>query len=108
MAFVIAAVSDGLSFALTFVPPAQWGIDLVTALLLFLLLGRKWAILPGLIVEAIPGVNVFPLWLLVVASIAIWGAIGRPRKGETDTPDLPPMLRRLSSRLSRVDEKENK
>ena len=80
VAFAVAAISDALSFALTMAPPMQWGVDLVTALLLFLLLGRKWAILPGLIAEAIPGLNVFPFWLLVVGSIAIWGVIRRPEK----------------------------
>jgi hypothetical protein len=78
-AFVVAAISDGLSFWLVIAPPLQWAVDLVTALLLFFLLGRKWVILPGLIAEAIPGLNVFPFWLLVVGSIATWGAIRRPQ-----------------------------
>ena len=82
MAFVVAAISDALSFALTFAPPVQWGIDIITALLLFLLLGRQWAILPGLIAEAIPGLYIFPFWVLVVGSIAIWGAIRQPRRTE--------------------------
>jgi hypothetical protein len=78
-AFAFAAISDGLSFWLVIAPPVQWAVDLVTALLLFLLLGRKWMILPGLIAEAIPGLNIFPFWLLVVGSIATWGAIRRPQ-----------------------------
>jgi hypothetical protein len=78
-AFAVAAISDGLSFWLVIAPPVQWAVDLVTALLLFLLLGRKWMILPGLIAEAIPGLNIFPFWLLVVGSIATWGAIRRPQ-----------------------------
>ncbi len=78
-AFVVAAISDGLSFWLVIAPPVQWAVDLVTALLLFLLLGRKWVILPGLIAEAIPGLNIFPFWLLVVGSVATWGAIRRPQ-----------------------------
>jgi hypothetical protein len=69
-AFAVAAISDGLSFWLVIALPVQWAVDLVTALLLFLLLGRKWVILPGLIAEAIPGLNIFPFWLLVVGSIA--------------------------------------
>ena len=36
--------------------------------------------LPGLIAEAIPGVAVFPVWLLVVVSIALWGEITRPAR----------------------------
>ena len=47
----------------------QWVIDLATALLLFLILGRRWMLLPGLIAEAIPGMGVFPVWVLVVLSI---------------------------------------
>ena len=78
-AFAVAAISDGLSFWLVIALPVQWAVDLVTALLLFLLLGRKWVILPGLIAEAIPGLNIFPFWLLVVGSVATWGAIRQPQ-----------------------------
>jgi hypothetical protein len=49
----------------------------VTAFLLFLILGRQWLILPGLIAEAIPGLAVFPFWILVVGSIAVWGKISK-------------------------------
>src|SRR5262245_66325985 len=75
LAFLVAAVSDVVSYATAFVPPVQWAVDLVTALLLFVLLGRRWAILPGLVAEAIPGVAVFPVWLLVVTSVVLWGEI---------------------------------
>ena len=78
LAFLVAAVSDIVSYGTAFVPPVQWTVDLVTALLLFVLLGRRWAILPGLVAEAIPGVAMFPVWLLVVASVALWGEIKRP------------------------------
>jgi hypothetical protein len=56
-------------------PPMQWLIDVVTAVLLFLVLGRRWAILPGLIAEAIPGMGVFPVWILVVLSIIVYDDI---------------------------------
>jgi hypothetical protein len=62
---------------LEFVPPLQWTLDVVTAYLLFLILGRQWLILPGLIAEAIPGLALFPFWVLVVGSIAIWGKIAK-------------------------------
>lgn len=77
-AFAVAAVSDVLSASLTFLAPVQWGVDLVTAGLLFLLLGRRWLLLPGLVAEAIPGLAVFPAWILVVGSIAVWGSVGKP------------------------------
>jgi len=50
----------------------QWTVDLITASLLFLVLGRRWAILPGLVAEAIPGLAAFPVWVLVVLSIVVY------------------------------------
>ena len=73
LAFTIAALADGLSLFLTLTPPVQWAVDLVTAILLFWVLGRQWILLPGLIMEAIPGLYVFPFWVIVVGSVAIWG-----------------------------------
>lgn len=72
-AFAVALVSDFLSTGLEIIPPLQWALDIVTALLLFLILGRQWLLLPALIAEAIPGVAVFPFWVLVVVSIVTWG-----------------------------------
>jgi hypothetical protein len=80
MALVVAAISDLLSLWLEFVPPLQWAVDVATAGLLFLILGRQWLILPGLIAEAIPGLAVFPFWVLVVGSIGVWGKISAKRK----------------------------
>jgi hypothetical protein len=73
LAFIMAALADGLSFFLTFTPPVQWAIDLVTAILLFVVLGWQWILLPGLIMEAIPGLYIFPFWVLVVGAVAMWG-----------------------------------
>jgi hypothetical protein len=88
LAFLIAAASDVLSFFATFAPPMQWVIDLATALLLFLILGRRWAILPGLIAEAIPGMGVFPVWVLVVVSILLYDDI-KARKHKPGLPAAP-------------------
>jgi hypothetical protein len=77
MAFGVAALSDVLSLGTELVPPVQWTVDLITASLLFLILGRRWAILPGLIAEAIPGLAAFPVWVLVVLSIILYDDIGR-------------------------------
>jgi hypothetical protein len=75
IAFAVAAVSDFFSIWTEFAPPLQWAVDLGTAFLLFLILGRRWALLPGLIAEAIPGMGVFPVWVLVVLSIAVYDGI---------------------------------
>ena len=80
LAFGIAAVSDVFSIWLTFAPPFQWALDLATAFALFLILGRRWALLPGLVAEAIPGMGVFPVWVLVVLSIIIYDGIKKPAK----------------------------
>jgi len=81
LAFTIAALADGLGFFFTFMPPLQWAADLVTAILLFMVLGRQWILLPGLIMEAIPGLYVFPFWVLVVGSVAMWGTVRKKLKG---------------------------
>ena len=73
LAFAIAGVSDAISAFATFVPPVEWGVDIVTAILLFMVLGWRWLLLPPLILEAIPGVGALPLWVLVVGAIAVFG-----------------------------------
>jgi hypothetical protein len=75
LAFLVAGASDIASYGTIFVPPVQWAVDTATALLLFMILGWQWALLPGLVAEAIPGVAVFPVWTLVVAAVALWGRI---------------------------------
>lgn len=73
LAFSMAVLADGLSVFLTLTPPVQWAADLLTAIVLFMVLGRQWILLPGLIMEAIPGIYVFPFWVLVVGAVAMWG-----------------------------------
>ena len=78
VAFAIAGISDAIGAFTTPLPPIGWVVDLATALLLFVVLGRQWLLLPGLALEAIPGLDVFPFWLLVVGAIAVLGT-PRPR-----------------------------
>ena len=80
LAFGVAAVSDAASFWLTFAPPFEWALDMATAFALFLILGRRWALLPGLVAEAIPGMGIFPVWILVVASILVYDGIKKPAR----------------------------
>ena len=76
IAIAIAGISDTIGTFATPLPPIVWLVDLGTALLLFMVLGRQWLLLPGLALEAIPGLGVLPLWLLVVGTIAV---LGTPR-----------------------------
>jgi hypothetical protein len=76
LAFAIAGISDAIGAFVSPLPPIGWVVDLGTALLLFIVLGRQWLLLPGLALEAIPGLGVLPFWLLVVGAIAV---LGTPR-----------------------------
>jgi hypothetical protein len=78
VAFTLAALADGVSIFLALTPPLEWAVDLATAILLFMVLGRQWILLPGLILEAIPGLYIFPFWVIVVAAVAKWGK-ARPK-----------------------------
>jgi len=82
IALSAAAASDALSIWITFAPPFQWALDVATALLLFVIFGRRWVLLPGLVMEAIPGMGVFPWWVLVVLSIILYDEIKKPRKAQ--------------------------
>ena len=80
-AFAIAGASDVIGGFASLAPPIGWAIDVVTATLLFVVLGWQWLLLPGLVLEAIPGVGVLPFWLLVVGAIAVLGT-PRPQIGQ--------------------------
>jgi hypothetical protein len=81
VAFAIAGVSDAIGAFATPLPPIVWAVDISTALLLFIVLGRQWLLLPGLALEAIPGLGALPFWLLVVTAIAFLGT-PRPKLGQ--------------------------
>jgi hypothetical protein len=73
LAFAIAAISDVIGVFVTLAPPLVWVVDGVTVVLLFAVLGRQWLLLPGLVMEAIPGLAVLPFWLVVVGGVVMWG-----------------------------------
>ncbi|MDA1261953.1 MAG: hypothetical protein O3B75_03545 [Planctomycetota bacterium] len=76
LALAIALVSDGFSFFLSptvVAQPLVIGIDLVTAILIWLALGRPILLFAVFLAEAIPGVGMIPLWTMVVAVLATTG-----------------------------------
>lgn len=79
IAFAVAAASDVLAMWTVIAPPLQVALDFATAIILFVILGRRWALLPGLVAEAIPGMGVFPVWVLVVLSIILYDGIKKPK-----------------------------
>ncbi|HEY1362922.1 MAG TPA: hypothetical protein VGF60_11830 [Xanthobacteraceae bacterium] len=76
LAFAVAGIADAIGAFAALLPPIVWVVDLATAVLLFLILGRQWLLLPGLALEAVPGLGVLPFWLLVVGAIVV---LGTPR-----------------------------
>ena len=86
----VALVSDLLSVGFEFVPPLQIAIDVATALALWFLCGWRWPLLPALIVEAIPGLSLFPTWSLVVGTLPLLpGTQDRPEVTETGRIAVP-------------------
>ncbi len=81
LAVLIAGASDVIGAFANLAPPIGWAVDIVTAALLFAVLGWQWLLLPGLVLEAIPGLGVLPFWLLVVGAIAVLGT-PRPKLGQ--------------------------
>lgn len=75
-ALVIALLSDAMGFGVMWWPPVLWLLDAVTAAVLFALLGFRWPLLPALAIEAVPGLELFPAWTLVVAALASTETVG--------------------------------
>ena len=69
-ALLVAVLSDALGFGVALIPPVQWLLDAVTAVVLFVVLGFRWSLLGALAIEAVPGLQLFPAWTLVVAALA--------------------------------------
>lgn len=69
-ALLVALLSDVAAFGTVLFPPLQWLLDGVTVVVLFIVLGFRWSLLSALVVEAVPGLQLFPAWTLVVAALA--------------------------------------
>src|SRR5208337_1052825 len=72
MAWLVAIGADALQLAVTplfaegALSPADAVLDSVVAVVLIRLLGWHWAFLPTLMIEALPGADLFPTWTAAV------------------------------------------
>jgi hypothetical protein len=72
LAWLVAIGADTLQLAITplfaegALSPTDAILDAVVAVVLVRLLGWHWAFLPTLLVEAIPGADLFPTWTAAV------------------------------------------
>ncbi|WLT30847.1 hypothetical protein [Geothrix sp. PMB-07] len=88
VAWAIALAVDAIQIPAAAAGPLGWfldvGLDLLTMVVLWALLGFHWAFLPSFLTEWIPYLNLAPLWTLAVA-LATRG------RGGVDLP-LPPKV----------------
>lgn len=82
VALIAAILSDAIAYLLLLLPPAQWALDIITALILFISFGFPWPLLMAFVMEVIPGVELFPAWTLAVLAI---GAI----RYKLDVSEIP-------------------
>jgi hypothetical protein len=72
LAWLVAIGADALQLAVTplfaegALSPADAVLDAAVAVVLVRLLGWHWAFLPTLLVEAVPGADLFPTWTAAV------------------------------------------
>ena len=86
-ALLIALLSDAVGFGLVLIPPLEWLLDAVTAAVLFGVLGFRWPLSAALAFEAVPGLQLFPAWILVVAALASTETRKSPRSTGTVVQD---------------------
>jgi len=88
LAWIIALAVDAIQIPATAAGPLGWflgaGLDLITMVVMWSMLGFHWAFLPSFLTEWVPYLNMAPLWTLAVA-LATRG------RGEVELP-LPPKM----------------
>jgi hypothetical protein len=85
VAWAIALGVDAIQVPVDATGPVGWllgaGLDLITMVVMWRLLGFHWAFLPSFVTEAVPYLNLAPLWTLAVALAT---------RGRGAQPELPP------------------
>jgi hypothetical protein len=86
LAWAIALAVDAIQIPADFAGPAGWllgaGLDVITMIVMWAMLGFHWAFLPSFLTEWIPYLNMAPFWTLAVALAT------RGRGGSAPPPQL--------------------
>ena len=89
VAWAIALAVDAIQIPAEATGPVGWllgaGLDLVTMVIMWAMLGFHWAFLPSFLTEWIPYLNLAPFWTLAVA-LATRG------RGEAEMPPPPKVV----------------
>jgi len=87
LAWAIALAVDAIQIPANFAGPAGWfldaGLDLLTMVVMWSMLGFHWAFLPSFLTKWIPYLDMAPLWTLAVAL----ATRGRGEAGRALPPD---------------------
>lgn len=100
LAWAVAVIADALQifafpvFAEGGISPIDDALDLVVAFVLIRLLGWHWAFLPTLLVEVVPGADLFPTWTAAVFYVTRQISTNEPGEPEILPPGPAPAPRR--------------
>jgi len=75
LAFIVALAAD--TIGIPFGESLNIVFDVIIAIILIAILGFNWMLIPALLVECVPGLGVFPTWVMAVLAIAGWKTINR-------------------------------
>ena len=95
-ALLAVVLSDTLSVCAALKPELRWLSDALTLAALFAILDFRWSFLLAMAVESVPGLELLPVWTLVVAVLAI----RETRKSPPATESLEPGSQAIHSRYS--------
>ena len=99
LAWAVAVIADALQifafpvFAEGGISPLDDALDLVVAFILIRLLGWHWAFLPTLLVELVPGADLFPTWTTAVFYVTRQITANKPGEPEILPPGPAPAPR---------------
>jgi hypothetical protein len=93
LAWAIALAVDAIQIPADVTGPPGWflsaGLDLITMVVMWAMLGFHWAFLPTFFTEWIPYLNMAPMWTLAVA-LATRG------RSDVQLPEPPPNIKIVS------------